>query len=181
MARRLGWGQLKPATRKRYEGAGVTQAEYERGVSLAGARGHKNTPERPIPYGADVPKRFQKYYNYRYNKPMRMLTENGEVWLVSVSKRNRHWIGSHWNAIHAYLFGNRDARKGQPRKAWWWKGSYDTILNQFKKLTVHGMPLGEDGSLGDMQAFRFMTDPDAIEAWTYEDTLNFESLYKNVA
>lgn len=181
MAGRLGWDQLKAATRKRYEGAGVTRAEYERGVSLAGARGHRNTPEKPIPHGAPVPKRYSKYYNYRYNKPIRMLTTEGEKWLVSISKKNRHWIGSHWNAIHAYLFGNRNANKGQPRKAWWWKGSYDSVLNQFAPLTVHGMELNEDGSLSEIKAFKFMIDPDAIEAWTYEDTLNFESLYLNVA
>lgn len=44
MAKRQGWEALSPATRARYEKAGVSRAQYEAGASLAKAR--RVTPER---------------------------------------------------------------------------------------------------------------------------------------
>jgi hypothetical protein len=44
---RKGWTTLSDAYRKRLEKNGITKTDYERGVSLQGARGHSRTPERP--------------------------------------------------------------------------------------------------------------------------------------
>jgi hypothetical protein len=48
-SRRLGWFNLKPATRKRYISNGITQRGYEQGQSLQKARGHAATPEHGGP------------------------------------------------------------------------------------------------------------------------------------
>jgi hypothetical protein len=175
MSTRKGWDQLKPATQKRYIGAGISRADYKRGVSLSGARGHKQTPEHPLAADKPVPKQYQKWYNQRYNNPIKMLTDEGEQWLVSVSKRNRRWIGSHWNAVHARLFDTRAPN------AWWWQGSSAQALDAFGRLTVRGVPFRDNQPLGDLETFHFMTDFDDIVEWTYEDTLSFESIYRNVA
>lgn len=42
------WDALSPAYRRRLESGGVTRREYERGGSLAEARGHRYTPERLV-------------------------------------------------------------------------------------------------------------------------------------
>ena len=44
---RSSFNSLSPAYRARLERAGITPAQYESGVSLESARGHKHTPERP--------------------------------------------------------------------------------------------------------------------------------------
>lgn len=43
------WSKLAPATRKRYQGAGITRQDYYKGVDLRAARGHK---PRPAPTAA---------------------------------------------------------------------------------------------------------------------------------
>lgn len=48
MARRRAWEELAPAYRGRLASAGVTRETYASGASLASARGHAGTPERPI-------------------------------------------------------------------------------------------------------------------------------------
>lgn len=48
---RAGWNNLSARTRTRYERAGITRSDYDRGVSLQVARGHGTTPEhkgRPL-------------------------------------------------------------------------------------------------------------------------------------
>lgn len=47
MAKARNWETLKPATRKRYMGAGISRSDYMSGMSLKVARGHGRTPERP--------------------------------------------------------------------------------------------------------------------------------------
>jgi len=44
---RKGWGSLSDAYRVRLEKNGINRQAYESGQSIAGARGHANTPERP--------------------------------------------------------------------------------------------------------------------------------------
>lgn len=41
------WESLSPDYRGRLERKGISRSEYESGASLAGARGHAATPERP--------------------------------------------------------------------------------------------------------------------------------------
>lgn len=58
MAKRTPWNQLKPEYRARLESKGITEKMHASGTSLAKARGHENTPERPAVF--DV-KKYPKY------------------------------------------------------------------------------------------------------------------------
>jgi hypothetical protein len=42
---RAGWNNISARTRARYERAGITRSDYDRGASLQVARGHGTTPE----------------------------------------------------------------------------------------------------------------------------------------
>lgn len=59
MAKPRNWDALKPATRKRYERAGVSRSDYMSGMSLKAARGHANTPEHP---GRKIQPGQEQYY-----------------------------------------------------------------------------------------------------------------------
>lgn len=67
MPRRRVWSALSQSYRTRLQRKGVTQAQYESGVSLKAARGHAQTPESPTEY-ARHPGKFPGYRNRR--KPM---------------------------------------------------------------------------------------------------------------
>ena len=67
MPRRRVWSALSPSYRTRLQRKGVTQAQYESGVSLKAARGHAQTPESPTEY-ARHPGRFTAYRDRR--KPL---------------------------------------------------------------------------------------------------------------
>lgn len=56
------WNALSDSYRQRLERAGVDRRDYERGASLAGARGHAETPERP---SQASPERYVDYFNRR--------------------------------------------------------------------------------------------------------------------
>lgn len=58
------WQNLSPAYRKRLSNAGITQAQYESGVSLSKARGHSETPEHP----SDIQKHPGKYRKYENSR-----------------------------------------------------------------------------------------------------------------
>lgn len=47
MGKRKGWDELSQKYRNRLERNGVSKASYENGSSIAKARGHASTPERP--------------------------------------------------------------------------------------------------------------------------------------
>lgn len=64
MARR-GWDQLSDTYRQRLERSGISQSEYQSGASLAGARGHGATPERPLTDLENVPSQYQAYADLR--------------------------------------------------------------------------------------------------------------------
>lgn len=57
---RKGWGQLSDTYRRRLERNGVSRQDYESGISLAGARGHAATPERPE-RAETKPEQYQEY------------------------------------------------------------------------------------------------------------------------
>jgi hypothetical protein len=173
---RKGWHNLKPGYRKDLERGGITQYKYEHGADLKDARRHRNTPEHPLPKDKPVPKRFQRWWNKRYNNPIKMLTADGEVWLVSVSSRHRSLIGSHWNAIHSALFNIPMA------KAWWWTPDYEARLAKFSRYRVRGIPFtSANVKLGDSETFHFMTNFNDAEVWTYEDTASFNNIYELIA
>jgi hypothetical protein len=60
------WDALSGAYRRRLEKAGVTRKAYESGSSLAKARGHARTPERPE--RAEQPRNKEKYKEYRQRR-----------------------------------------------------------------------------------------------------------------
>lgn len=104
-----------------------------------------------------------------------MLTTDGEQWLTDTSTRSRSLIGSHWNAVKAYLFDIR-----MPG-AFWWNGRTTTALRSFRNLTVKGAPIRAGGTTGPPATFRFMTDADDVAEWTQSDVLEFTEIYKTVA
>lgn len=59
---RKGWDQLSSGYRDRIIKAGMTREDYEAGRSLAKARGHSKTPERPSSFD---PKKFPQYASER--------------------------------------------------------------------------------------------------------------------
>jgi hypothetical protein len=60
------WNALSGAYRRRLEKAGVTRKAYESGGSLAKARGHAKTPERPE--RAEQPRNRERYKEYRQKR-----------------------------------------------------------------------------------------------------------------
>lgn len=177
MAKRRDWANVKSETyRKRLERAGITREEYEAGAPLPAARGHATTPERPLPAGEPVAPKYQKWYNQRYNSPIKMLTDDGEKWLVSVSKSDRSIIGSHWEATRVYLWGDE-----RPTKAKWWSGRSENALDWFEGKTVRGSELDDDGRIDDPKTYHFLTDKKGVEDWTHSDVLSFTTIYKNMA
>jgi hypothetical protein len=176
MAKRMGWTRLSDNYRAQLVKAGITQSSYESGVSLKAARRHENTPERPLPANKPVEPKFQKWYNQRYNSPIKMLTDEGEKWLVSVSKSDRSIIGSHWEATRKYLWGDE-----RPIKAKWWSGRSENALDWFEGKTVRGSELDDDGRIDDPKIYHFLTDKKGVEDWTHSDVLSFTTIYKNVA
>lgn len=175
MATRKGWSNLSPTYRQRLERSGIDKAGYDKGAHLSGARGHASTPEHPLSSGKPTPKRYLRWYNERYRNPVKMLTTVGEVFLVSVSRRQRSLIGSHWNAVHSALWDI------PMRKAWWWADSHEARLARFGKYRIRGVPFVPGQPLGDSETFHFMTSFDDVELWTYEDTASFNNIYQMVA
>lgn len=62
MSKRKGWDELSDDYRKRLQRKGITKGQYESGVSIKGARGHSNTPERPA--DAYTPQGRKQYKDY---------------------------------------------------------------------------------------------------------------------
>lgn len=175
MATRRGWSSLSDSYRARLSRHGITQAKYESGASLSGARGHKATPEHPIPRNEPVPKQYRKWFNNRYKTPIKMLTTDGEKILLSVGPKARSLIASHWNAVKSSLYG-----LNMPR-AWWWQGSYEDNLASFDDRSVRGSELNDDGSIEPAKRWKFMTEFEDIISWTYEDDASFDDIYHMAA
>jgi hypothetical protein len=175
MAQRREWDALSSAYRGRLSRSGITRAEYESGVSLSRARGHGKTPERPLSHGAKVPPKYQRYYNKRFNRPIKMLSTEGEIWLVSVSLAHRRMIGEHWNAVNSYLFSK------PMRKAKWWNGSTRTALEFFVGKSAVGSEVQDGGLIDPPQRFTFLTDLDEVAEWVQGDLPDFTEIYGEVA
>ncbi len=118
------WKVLKPATRQRYQKAGITRSDYLRGASLSAARGHSQTPERPE-RAANNPQRYSRY-NRRGGKTMRVVSTSGVREVQHLSKAERSLVGKHWNAVKEYLNGLDDNGDG---------------LAAFEGRTVNGVEL----------------------------------------
>jgi len=66
---RKGWNALSDAYRKRLEKGGISRTDYEGGASIKKARGHAETPERPIGY---KPREYPKYAERRQGMERRL-------------------------------------------------------------------------------------------------------------
>lgn len=65
---RTGWDGRSPAYRRRLERNGISQAQWEAGISLSKARGHSKTPEHPKDIvRSSRPERFKEYVEQRHN------------------------------------------------------------------------------------------------------------------
>lgn len=86
------WGGLSRDYRERLARKGITREAYESGVSLTGARGHAETPERPE--RAEGTKGSAKYQAY--------LRRRKQLEDDLVAKKERVFSGSHkWNPVHS--------------------------------------------------------------------------------
>jgi len=85
---RKGWSSLTPGYRARLERNGISESDYESGVSISSARGHARTPERPS-QARDNPKQFPLYQQERTT-----LTN-------SIVAKKQHWFSTapKWNPI----------------------------------------------------------------------------------
>ncbi len=118
------WKALKPATRQRYQKAGITRSDYLRGASLAAARGHSQTPERPE-RAANNPRRYSRYTR-RGGKTMSVVSTSGVQDVRHLSKAERSVVGKYWNAVTDYLDGRDENGDG---------------LAAFEGRTVNGVEL----------------------------------------
>lgn len=103
-SRRRSWESLTPAYRRRLEAKSITRGSYESGASLAGARGHSKTPERPA--RAD---RRPEYAAYRARRSdeMRVITTVGVQVLSGMTSADRSIVGAHDNLVGWYLRNGR--------------------------------------------------------------------------
>jgi len=101
MANRRDWSALSADYRSRLERKGITRTQYESGVSLKAARGHKYTPEHP----EEAIKNPQKYKRYRASAKslQQQVTERKERVFGGVHKwhegRSREYVYSGGDGI----------------------------------------------------------------------------------
>jgi hypothetical protein len=123
---RKSWEQLSPGTRRRYLSYFQRQygydeqtvaLEYNRGTlgPLSAARGHAQTPERPISYEQATPEQRQRYSGYfggdkgpikvavARRDPVNPAIVIGVVLLISgLTRRERQTVYRHWLAVFHY-------------------------------------------------------------------------------
>jgi len=121
------WEQLSSGTRRRYLSYFQRQSgydeqtvalEYNRGTlgPLSAARGHAQTPERPISYEQATPEQRQQYSGYfggdkgpikvaiARRDPVNPAIVTGAVLLISgLNRRERQTVYRHWLAVIRYL------------------------------------------------------------------------------
>jgi hypothetical protein len=160
------FGELTPSYRKRLKSYGrangftdrQVRERYNRGMlDLKTARGHASTPERPE-QADQQPGKFRDYVR-RHGKTMRVLVEQDNGGIVvemvpNLTKREQSTVGSHWNAVNAYL-------RDQPGAEVW--------LAKFEGKRVNGRLLAT--SFDDLDDF----------AMFHPDELDFEDIYEEAA
>ena len=82
---RKGWDSLSDGYRARLQKGGISRSAYERGESLAKARGHERTPERP-----SQPKLKERYPNY-FNERQKLIND------VVAKKQEYFGTSPKWN------------------------------------------------------------------------------------
>lgn len=100
------WDNLSPDYRKRLQNAGITKGQYESGVSLAKARGHEETPERPE--RADTAKGKERYKKYQADRT-RIIDK------IRQFKKDHFKAGSKWNESRSDRNVRNDPETGKPR------------------------------------------------------------------
>jgi hypothetical protein len=76
VAKRKGWNDLSPGYRERILKAGLTREDFESGASIKKARGHANTPERPVNFS---PQKFPKYAAERKRLTQEMIRKKEQL------------------------------------------------------------------------------------------------------
>ena len=161
-SRRRAWEGLTGTYRRRLEHQGIDRAAYDSGTSLAGARDHAVTPERPD-RAERTPDRYRAYLRRR-GTGMRMVTTSGVQIVQGLSKRERSLVGAHDNAVRTYL--GRGGEIGSP---------YRSRLADFHGKTVRGYLPGSD----DVADFEFGTAEDVIDLLEGRGDVHFESVYES--
>lgn len=158
--RRGSWDSLNPTYRRRLERRGITGSGYESGASLAGARGHARTPERP-----DRADRRPDYaaYRARRDKAMRVVTTEGVQVLSGMTSADRSKVGSHDHAVGRYLRN----------------GGIGSRLPGFEGVTVTGYS-SNDGYKPPV-VVTLETDVNHLHAEERSGNLDFKSIYEKAA
>lgn len=174
---RKGWNLLSPGVRSRYERAGVSRGEYESGTSLAAARGHGKTPERPS-RAKKSPNRYRGYLQ-RTDNGMRVITSQGVITVFGMGSAERSLVGSHENAVKALMNSGGPGSGRKPsvvpfrnRKRAWRKPEPE----DFRNLTVTGYRVKKGGVL---ETFELETDPSQLGRLAYLGELDFTSVYED--
>lgn len=172
MARRLGWDQLKPATRARYAKHGGREL-YDSGGSLAEARGHGRTPERPGDADRN-PTLFESYLRKR-GRPVNVITNGGVVTVSGLTPIEASQLATRQNFITGYIHGrqslgtifnknNKSFRDpfASPRD---YLRKYDGKV--IRNVLINGVP-------GDL---KLDIDPDRIDSMAFNGTLKDLKFY----
>ena len=83
---RKGWDSLSAGYRARLERGGISKTAYDRGESLAKARGHQATPERPKSYN---PRQYPKYHSER-KELIKLVAQRKEEFFSASPKWNKN-------------------------------------------------------------------------------------------
>lgn len=173
---RKGWDSLSAGVRARYERAGVTRGEYESGVSLAAARGHGRTPERPE-RAAKQPDSYRGYLQRKRNG-MRVVTTEGVITVFGLGDGERSLVGSHENTVKALMRSGGPSAKRKSTVVAFRSRKPDRLkpdLEDFRNLTVTGYRRKTGGVL---EPFELETDPSALGRLAFLGQLDFTNVYE---
>jgi hypothetical protein len=108
MMARKGWSDLSDSYRGRLERGGIDRESYNAGASLAGARGHGATPERPERAERDQ-ERYQDYLQRREALEREVRAQktrdfgSSDKWRADRSKRNVQNMPGSMRNMQRYL------------------------------------------------------------------------------
>lgn len=162
MARQRFWERLSETQQRRYLRHGIGAREYESGVSLTAARGHKATPEHPHEATRDR-SRYSGYIAKHPNagKPFPAFVRQTDPYDIQMAihdnwtTRAKTLIADHWNAIKNYLY----------------YGNFSRYFSGFSRTRI--------GGSRDIPRYAFETRQDVIDRFLqHQHPLPFESLYE---
>lgn len=172
--RKRPWDSLSVAYQRRLLRAGIGQASYESGASLAAARGHAATPEHPE-RAVKRPELFPGYLTRKGQRALRMVWRPTRadglvpladrfILVTELSKADRSTLGSYNNALRNYL-------NGAPNH-----------VADYGGRTIRGRRVLSNGTLGEVRRFELEGSGDVLDDLAVvTDGLRFETLYEVVA